>query len=393
MANQVHHVTAANQISSAGLQWPGTTALVGGGVPIGAPQAIIVAGDLGLDASSGNLGAYRLLWERATIGASIQVPVFFGLGNHDTKTQTDTTGAKRMYRYLTSAMNCGGISMDSDGANGSGNYSWDWNGLHLINLNTFAEDQSSLYSHTSNGLQWLTNDLSAKVGNSGRPVAIIQHYDFTSADSSGNWWASGDVTNFLAAIQNYNVIGLFAGHTHVPAIDRLDSLPVNPDNSSVRTVLTDTKGYEKVLDEFTNGTGGYNNRGDYVAARYHQTAFATHTDSYLDVASVAWDDSSSTPYLRNPTPLQDGPRNDPTTPGGYYGGEAGCHKRVNARFNDVTALAAISVPDGGATQTVTITPIGRYRLPRATGATVRGFPHRHGHAYTEFCGQLRDQNR
>src|SRR5262249_51148749 len=70
--NQIHHVRKANELPGLNLTWPGTASS-----KIGVPDGVVIAGDVTLDASGGNLGAYRLLWERNTVDASIKYPVFF----------------------------------------------------------------------------------------------------------------------------------------------------------------------------------------------------------------------------------------------------------------------------------------------------------------------------
>src|ERR1051326_6231464 len=55
---------------------------------------------------------------------------------------------------------------------GSHNYSWGWQGVHMVMLNTWAGDTDRAYSPPlgMNGLAWLARDLAYYVGNSGRPV-------------------------------------------------------------------------------------------------------------------------------------------------------------------------------------------------------------------------------
>ena len=102
------------------------------------------------------LGGYRLAWERNSHSGSIEFPVYFGLGNHDITTGGSGCGdmdmAKRIWGYLDertanmhSDRNATGCLIgvdpgcaDQGSAAGSHNYSWDWHGVHMVMLNTWA---------------------------------------------------------------------------------------------------------------------------------------------------------------------------------------------------------------------------------------------------------------
>jgi hypothetical protein len=333
--NQIRHVREMNEFSSKGLAWPGSPTET-----IGAPKGIIIAGDVTLDAGASGLGAYRLLYEPGTIDASSAYPVFFGLGNHDMKTQVSSSdSAKKMFQYLSGRMSCGGINFDS----ASGNYSWDWGRLHLIQLNTWAGDQTSLYVHSSDGLSWLQQDLANNVANSGRPVVIIQHYPFDSAYSGSGWWSDTDANNFIDKIKDYNIVAFIAGHTHV-------------DNVGTKT-YNDSKNRPIILDTFTNGTGGEEGRGDFIAVRYSEKTVGSHSDAYIDVATAAWDTIQGA-YLGKPDQMADtdGPSPLPASGvQGYYAGLAGCRKRIDINYDDISSLFTLSPGGSGTNQTASIT--------------------------------------
>src|SRR5439155_384225 len=128
------------------------------------------------------------------------------------------TEAKRMFNYLQGRQTCDGVHIDA----GSGNYSWNWGRLHLVMLNTWAGD--TFVHHTAQGLQWLANDLNTFVGSSGNPIIIFQHYGFSSGSyDPRDGWTGDDINFFLRVIRNYNILGIFSGHTHTPAVVRLDA--------------------------------------------------------------------------------------------------------------------------------------------------------------------------
>ncbi len=216
----------------------------------------------------------------------------------------------------------GGCSVNFDTA--SGNYSWDWGRMHMVMLNTWAADTTNLWNGASvaNGLVWLANDLQSHVGQSGRPVAIFQHYEFNGSfygplnsnitiypatvtvgqqfclqnqdqcDSipnggCGAGWTFKNATAFLNTVSPYNVVGIFAGHTHLPSIDAIETTSWA---SGIPYVLSPgEKGYCNAgvpngsygpntynnslgvpLDVFTNGTGSQGNTGDFFAVRYSE---------------------------------------------------------------------------------------------------------------------------
>src|ERR1035441_8117970 len=113
-----------------------------------------------------------------------------GLGNHDTYGSCAYDNcAKRMFDYQAGHIQ-GGVQ-DFDSA--SHNYSWDWNGIHYVQLNKWAGDteegsdlSGDITTHPS-GLNWLVSDLAERVGTSHRPIVIFQHfgYDCFSLGSDG----------------------------------------------------------------------------------------------------------------------------------------------------------------------------------------------------------------
>ncbi len=94
-------------------------------------------------------------------------------------------------------------------------YSFDWDFLHLVCLNVFPGnelDPGYIAPDPSNSLQFLEHDLARYVGNSGRPVVIYHHYGL---DSTGiRAWSERQRTNYFNVISNYNVVCIFAGHSH-----------------------------------------------------------------------------------------------------------------------------------------------------------------------------------
>jgi cytolysin (calcineurin-like family phosphatase) len=364
LIDQLTHVKVLNGFFSTGATWP-AGAGIPAGTPIAKPLALIIDGDITTHGLAQDLGAFRINYERGTIPASIQYPVLFGIGNHETVSDETPENAKRMFDYLETRM--GNTHMDFV----SGNYSWDWQGVHMVQLNTWAGDQTSVYAHTSDGLAWLANDLKTYVGNTTKPVMLFQHYllanvyigrvsdatnddffptDENAIDSTGIKTGQGYET-FWKVIQNYNVIGMFGGHNHCLGMysSMLSTLPVTG------SLYPGVAGYGVPLDNYDDGSGGDTGDGaDNVAGVGNgcsatvidgqsepQTAVASFlvahvNQQYLDVSAVSWTGAGSAPYF------------DPAE--GLPAAALACRKRINSQF--IPAPGSIKVTQTGSGYTV-----------------------------------------
>ena len=115
------------------------------------------------------------------------------------------------------AVPAGNYDLESD------DYSWDWDGVHLVQAHRFAGDRTK---GAADGLPWLTRDLAANAAD-GRPVVLFQHYGwdefslerwdpskntFTDEGSGApHWWSEADRQAILSAIAGYNVVGISKG--------------------------------------------------------------------------------------------------------------------------------------------------------------------------------------
>jgi cytolysin (calcineurin-like family phosphatase) len=370
--DQINHVAEINGFATGNYRWGSFFGLNSGtdSDTIAAPRAVIVNGDATLDSSIGNLGAFRLLYEQGNLAESLQYPMFFGLGNHDSKTQVpDSSAAKRMFDYLTSRMNCGGTNMDA-GSNGSGNYSWDFGGTHFVQLNVWAGNTADKYRDSPTGLEWLQNDLIQNVGNSGRPVVINQHFPFSMVGGSVSDdvdWSTDDFNSFWSVIQDFNVIGMFAGHTHQEAVDRA---------SQNGLTTKDSAGNSKVFEEFVSGTGGADNHGSFIVARI--------TPNYLDVGTVQWNSATtSSPYPPYPLAL-------------YFDGNQqaaqgiSCRKRINSRFVTLSSnLAGVTLqqnPGDPTKFTATVShSVGSGSIPGPVAVAVSALASLANRSFVDYC--------
>jgi hypothetical protein len=322
--------------------------------------AVVVPGDLTTGPSADRLGAYRSLWEIGSLpGASINLPVYFGLGNHDISAQpdgfgTNATDGQRIWEYLDTQMATQHIDTSITGClpnidplcigfgplSGSHNYSWDWQGVHLVMLNTWAGDTDRAYSPPlgMNGLAWLARDLNYYVGNSGRPVILFQHY--TLGDAGSNAWSSQNLTDFTNIIKPYNVVGLFSGHTHSLGLYGRSNAVNQPPGQTV-------SGPGTVLDNFVDGSGGdcfHHGDGQYQCANAISNFLTVHlSNQYLDVTANSWQGTNPT-YADSTIGFRgrNGNSNDAT-----------CRKRLTNNYIDVTSLFQLEIQNGSGKITAT----------------------------------------
>ena len=374
LTDQLEHVQKVKNFAATNPLWPTGTGIPAN-TPVPVPSAVIVDGDLTTYGAADNLGAYRISWERGTIPDSIQYPVLFGLGNHEVDSDETAENAHRMFDYLSARM--ANMNVDPD----SGNYSWDWNGVHYVQQNTWAGDQTNLYfdcggnsstSRCSDGLAWLADDLATHVGNTTKPVVLFQHYLFSAVNTSktistsnDDYWptdenainAGGGKTgqgyqSWYNIVKNYNIIGLFGGHDHCLGVSSslLAKLPVTG------STYPGVEGYGLPIDNFDDGSGGDTRGTDAEdpgqesagignpcpatvidGKTIQQTAVAsflvTHiTPHYLDVAAVSWNNTVVVPYF-------DDAEGMPT-------GSSTCRKRINSQFIPETAGFTVTAVSG-----------------------------------------------
>ena len=106
-------------------------------------------------------------------------------------------------------------------------YSWDWEGIHFVQLNLSPADAPRLMKPLQDpfmAYSFLKRDLENRVGDSGRPVILLHHYgldDFSRGVSKeghfsekAQWWSKEDQQKYWELLADYQVIGIFTGHTH-----------------------------------------------------------------------------------------------------------------------------------------------------------------------------------
>lgn len=221
MTNWVYQINAL-----AGTTYP--TAL-GGGV-VAAARGVIALGDLIND--GGNLTAGSAQWAswKADYGVNgegvCDYPVYECFGNHDLSStrfvQKDVISRNQTRPGLTA------ISM-----NGL-HYSWDWDGVHFVVLGMYPADTwvtDNTYGPTHDpeyALEFLKWDLATNVGDSGRPVITMHHYDFLT-----DWWPTRQKLAYPRELDGYNIILILHGHQGAPYSYTWQGYTVSGQNGSL----------------------------------------------------------------------------------------------------------------------------------------------------------------
>lgn len=183
-----------------------------GGKKINTPRAVLVAGDLcdhgledqwsGVDGNDGFVSDYGL-----TGDCRLKYPVYEGFGNHDYELNGKDHYSKDQVR-IRNKSRPGITNLSENGFH----YSWDWDNVHFINLNLYPGPKGDRWAEAEGSIDFLKEDLVAKVGASGRPVVIYHHFGLD--DRGQRWWDPRDRDIYYETIKDYNVIGIFHGHTH-----------------------------------------------------------------------------------------------------------------------------------------------------------------------------------
>ncbi len=177
------------------------------------PLGVMVAGDL-IDGGRESHEQWRL-WTRdfgltGGDGAVLKLPVYETWGNHD--------GGNLVPDAIT-VRNKGrvGLTAISTGNDGDGiSYSWDWGRLHLVSVGMYPGNEIESQKHRSPGyaprrsLDFLADDLGKQVGDSRRPVVVMQHLNLPN--DSDEWWTKSQRRAYREVLKHYNVVAIVDGH-------------------------------------------------------------------------------------------------------------------------------------------------------------------------------------
>jgi cytolysin (calcineurin-like family phosphatase) len=146
----------------------------------------------------------------------LKYPVYEGWGNHDGppigkerhgfsfQAKLKQRNQRRLAQGLVTHLSENGL-----------HYSWDWDDVHLIQLNIYPADQQNdkvtynrVWHDPQGSLSFLKQVLAESVGESGRPVVLMGHCGMDT-----NWWHPEDWQAFYDAAKAYNVVLYLYGHT------------------------------------------------------------------------------------------------------------------------------------------------------------------------------------
>ncbi len=181
---------------------------------VGKPLGVIHCGDI-LDSPSDSAMQQFEEDYGITGDKKLKFPIYETFGNHD-------GGLNQVVRQAIIRRNPKRPALAGISENGL-NYSWDWNGVHFINLGNYPGNEwidtcgwchyfKDSFREPLFSRNFLKHDLLKNVGTSGRPVVLVQHYGWD--DFSKLWWTQPDRDSLAAVIKPYNVIGIFHGHSH-----------------------------------------------------------------------------------------------------------------------------------------------------------------------------------
>lgn len=243
--NLLRHIEAINTLET--MHWPSEiggvrTTLRHAGKRFSRPLGVVMGGDL-TDDGGGQLkvpGEGRQLqqfisrYQQGTGPDHIHFPVYAGLGNHDLDQDGTPPNINWYRREMRDYVQMNHRSTvfykapvpSEDYDIGSDCYSWDFGGVHLVQMQRFGGDASH---GAASCLDWLKQDLNEYAA-SGKPVVLFQHYgwdpfsterwnstkhDFdVTGDGPPHWWSDADRRALLDVVKPYNVVGIFHGHQH-----------------------------------------------------------------------------------------------------------------------------------------------------------------------------------
>ena len=137
-------------------------------------------------------------------GAQLKYPIIEAYGNHDVDDQTGDVVLNGIARRN------GESKLKRDFSANRLHSAWDWDDVRLVNVNLYPGKTV----RARDSLSFLEADLHQNVGDSHRPVVIMQHFGFDEFSRQARWWTDAERDEFYNAIRRYNVVAIFSGHQH-----------------------------------------------------------------------------------------------------------------------------------------------------------------------------------
>jgi len=173
---------------------------------ISKPRGLLIAGDLTNSGKStewiGTFSKYGFYSLFAAKGDGLlTIPVYEGYGNHDIE---GGYPGVLLAIYFRNRCRQTPIHKSSNGLH----YSWDWNGVHFVNLNLYPGRSGPAH----NSLTFLKEDLKNNLHHPKQPIILYHHYDYQDSEA---WWTQREREEAYKAMKEYNIIAIFVGHNHL----------------------------------------------------------------------------------------------------------------------------------------------------------------------------------
>ncbi|WP_430810335.1 MULTISPECIES: metallophosphoesterase [unclassified Carboxylicivirga] len=214
--DQYRQVQAMNKVPQ--LKWPAQidgikTNFASAGQFIEGIRGLVLAGDLVDRAHPAALNLFKQRYEQGPGDRHIHFPTYVGLGNHDVNPEVEAgllaQRRQMMWDYVDARHKGAAAPVPVTNYDAlSRNYSWDWEHVHLVHGQLYPGDTA--FGQTSS-LDWLADDLARHAAH-GKPVVIFQHYGYD--EWAIKWFDAAQLKKYRKVIAPYNVVGIFAGHTH-----------------------------------------------------------------------------------------------------------------------------------------------------------------------------------
>ncbi|MFM1920860.1 MAG: hypothetical protein RLZZ303_2494 [Candidatus Hydrogenedentota bacterium] len=245
--------------------------------PVSHVRGVLMAGDITRDGRDGRYNTFNSLGEFTALyglcgNGDLLYPMYEGYGNHDyfvydhigyripeAHPVADSVALRNPFRS--------GLAKTAPGMDG--HYSWDWDNVHLVQLNLVPSDVIPDTGvpgdrNPRKALTFLINDLAENVAGTGKRVVIISHYGFYSGWDFNGWWTRDEADDYYQAIKDYDVIAHIHGHAHQTGMYTWNGINV-----------------------FNVGSPYHNNLGWNPDGRGHFGVFRV-TDDYLYAGDAAW---------------------------------------------------------------------------------------------------------
>ncbi len=194
---------------------PGTAYSLAEFGEVATPRAVLVPGDLTDSGTARNNDGYWFGrhhdgytddWpvNGGTGPNQIRFPLVEAYGNHDIDNQTGDVVLKGIIaRNHESKLD---RTLSADGLHSA----WDWDDVRFVNVGLYPGGPGK----ARDSLAFLKDDLAKTVGNSGRPIIVMQHYGFDDFSREPRWWTDAERDAFGDVVKPYNIAAIFSGHQH-----------------------------------------------------------------------------------------------------------------------------------------------------------------------------------